>query len=289
MNSILPKVTLADGTTRHFGCIPSGGRGTLSGVQSLTAPARLTGMQLSPEVRWEWPGSATDAYHQNIDAPIYDQGPLGSCVSNALLGAFEFIDMWNPILVSLGMDTPEPHESKSRLFHYYWGRTVAGLDTNLDTGMPIWSGIQAIISLGLPPEADWPYDPLKFAETPPKQASLDADKERLLYFKWLPTRNLQLIKAMLMGKKPFFFGVGVGNDFAYYRPNPKGVLVAPPPGGIIGWHCMRSIGYSDALQAFRVANSWGTGWGENGYCWMDYNWFLDPAVSFDFWLFGEVT
>lgn len=56
--------------------------------------------------------------------------------------------------------------------------------------------------------------------------------------------------------------------------------------GTSGGHAMTIVGYNDAAWvdvdsdgvvdadekgAFRIANSWGTGWGEAGYCWLSYN------------------
>ncbi len=36
-------------------------------------------------------------------------------------------------------------------------------------------------------------------------------------------------------------------------------------------HAVLIVGWSDQLGAWRVKNSWGTWWGENGYMWIDYN------------------
>nr|WP_243455289.1 C1 family peptidase [Meiothermus sp. CFH 77666] len=37
-----------------------------------------------------------------------------------------------------------------------------------------------------------------------------------------------------------------------------------------GDHAMLMVGYDDSKQAFRVKNSWGSGWNEGGYVWMSY-------------------
>ncbi len=56
--------------------------------------------------------------------------------------------------------------------------------------------------------------------------------------------------------------------------------------GTNGYHAMTVVGYNDSIWvdingnnsvdpgekgAFRIANSWGTGWGEGGFCWMAYD------------------
>ncbi|MEJ0106451.1 MAG: C1 family peptidase [Bacteroidota bacterium] len=37
-----------------------------------------------------------------------------------------------------------------------------------------------------------------------------------------------------------------------------------------GGHAMVVIGYNDTKNAFKVMNSWGTKWGDNGFAWIDY-------------------
>jgi PKD repeat protein len=62
--------------------------------------------------------------------------------------------------------------------------------------------------------------------------------------------------------------------------------------GTSGYHGMTVVGYNDDVWvdingngavdagekgAFRIANSWGTGWGESGYCWMAYDALKNPS------------
>lgn len=47
-----------------------------------------------------------------------------------------------------------------------------------------------------------------------------------------------------------------------------------------GLHAMTVVGYDDNKEggAFRVLNSWGTGWGDKGYIWMKYNDFVTSSI-----------
>ncbi len=46
---------------------------------------------------------------------------------------------------------------------------------------------------------------------------------------------------------------------------------------LLNWHSMTIIGYDDARQAFRIRNSWGEGWGDNGNFWLGYDCFTSNA------------
>ncbi len=38
-----------------------------------------------------------------------------------------------------------------------------------------------------------------------------------------------------------------------------------------GVHAITIVGYDDSKHAFKVINSWGTGWGDAGFTWIDYD------------------
>lgn len=38
-----------------------------------------------------------------------------------------------------------------------------------------------------------------------------------------------------------------------------------------GWHAVVITGYDDSKQAFKIKNSWGEGWGDEGYGWLPYD------------------
>lgn len=52
-----------------------------------------------------------------------------------------------------------------------------------------------------------------------------------------------------------------------------GGVWTPPPGsnGGSAGHAMLIVGYDDARKAFRVKNSWGRGFGDQGYAWISYD------------------
>jgi len=46
---------------------------------------------------------------------------------------------------------------------------------------------------------------------------------------------------------------------------------------------VEAVGFDDSRQWFIVRNSWGTSWGDAGYCYMPYNYICDTSLANDFW------
>lgn len=51
----------------------------------------------------------------------------------------------------------------------------------------------------------------------------------------------------------------------------------------VGGHAVLAVGYSDDDKRFIVRNSWGTGWGMQGYFSMPYDYLSNSSLSNDFW------
>jgi len=62
--------------------------------------------------------------------------------------------------------------------------------------------------------------------------------------------------------------VYVNSSFGAYT---NGVINDDSRTGWGGWHCVQVVGWDDAKQAYLIKNSWGTGWGMNGFGWVRYN------------------
>jgi len=80
-------------------------------------------------------------------------------------------------------------------------------------------------------------------------------------------------KNYLAQGRPILFGADVGDRFYTW----KGKSVIYSDVNKIGGHAMVLVGYNDTIGtngAFRVRNSWGTDWADNGSIWVDYNFFL---------------
>ncbi|MEZ4962617.1 MAG: C1 family peptidase [Saprospiraceae bacterium] len=101
----------------------------------------------------------------------------------------------------------------------------------------------------------------------------EASQHKIKYYRRID-QDLCSIKEQLAANNPVLFGAKVGSNFS----NLRGEQVFAQPDIDGGGHAMVIAGYDDNRQAFRIVNSWGTGWGDNGYAWIDYNFFVSQFV-----------
>lgn len=86
---------------------------------------------------------------------------------------------------------------------------------------------------------------------------------------------LYTLKQILLTNTPIEFSILIKDDFIKLINKNSIVNADNNTGKEIGIHAMIIIGYDDAKKAFRIQNSWGTGWGDNGRSWIDYNYLYD--------------
>ena len=227
-------------------------------------PAVVTQLPPKVDLRTQCPG-------------VYDQGQLGSCTANAIAGALEFDQM----------KQKEQPFTPSRLFIYYNEREIEGTVAS-DSGAQIRDGVKSVNQQGAPPETDWPYDITKFADKPPQPAFDDATKHEAILYQRL-TQTLDQLKGCLAAGFPFVFGFVVYESFE--SPEVASTGQAPMPGAgekQLGGHAVLAVGYDESQQRFTVRNSWGPGWGMQGYFTLPYPYLLQGTLSSDFWTIRSV-
>jgi C1A family cysteine protease len=160
---------------------------------------------------------------------------------------------------------------------------------NSDSGGQIRDGIKSEAKQGDCPENLWPYDITKFAVEPPKQCYDSALKYKAINYQRL-VQDLNQLKGCLASGYPFVFGFTVYPSFESPQVAQTGHAPMPAPGEqAIGGHAVMAVGYDDSNQWFILRNSWGTGWGMEGYFTLPYPYLLSQNLSSDFWTIRVVS
>ena len=213
----------------------------------------------------------------NMFRPISDQLSVGSCVSNSV------VDLTEMRLAQKKKVDPSQIKDLSRLFNYWTARNNETPPcANSDNGTRLRLACDSAMRYGLPNEDIYPYDITKVNERPTIMAFRMAVENRIAGFYKLNETgdNLLLqIKQSLSAGSPIAFGTAVADS---YRSITDDTVVTPPSSGIIGNHCQVICGWSNEKQAFKIRNSWGIGWGENGYCYMSPS-YMTWSGTMDFW------
>ncbi len=210
--------------------------------------------------------------------PVLDQGQLGSCTANSLANAHLFDQM--------AQNDPQD-QLPSRLFIYWNERDLEG-SVQSDSGAQIRDGIKVLAKLGAPPESVWPYDIAQFATKPPAAAYQTALSEVALNYQRL-TQSLPQLKGALAAGYPFVFGFTVYESFESDAVATTGIVPMPgPTERSLGGHAVMAVGYDDSLQVFRVENSWGPTWGQNGFFTIPYAYLASANLASDLWTIRQV-
>lgn len=208
---------------------------------------------------------------------IEDQGNLGSCTGQAIVGAIELLNK------RVGKTN-----DLSRLFVYYYERLIEGT-VNYDSGAYIRDGIKACYTYGAPLESLWPYVIKRFATKPSNTAIKDAARRRITLYERAVNFN-SCIDAINNGY-PVIVGFLVYSSFMSSIVQSTGMMPYPNLKReiLLGGHAVLLVGYDNSTQRFIARNSWGPNWGDKGYFYMPYQVIQNNAISSDFWVIKTVN
>jgi len=91
----------------------------------------------------------------------------------------------------------------------------------------------------------------------------------------------------LLDGYPIVFGINVYDSFESDDVSKTGIVPLPDKDKekCLGGHAILIVGFKeiDNKNYFIVRNSWGTEWGDNGYCYMPFEYVLNEKLAEDFW------
>lgn len=202
--------------------------------------------------------------------PILDQGQIGSCVSNATYATFYIMSKGEIQL--------------SRLHHYFCARAYGKLSLTKDTGLNILAALKTVKSYGISSETYWPYVTIKFTKLAPSSSFTKLYKlNNYAYANVI--QDIAHIKECLILNLPVIIGVKVYTSFESETANKTGIIPIPDPNEtFLGGHCIIIVGFNDSTGYFQFQNSWGSGWGDNGYGYLPYEYATDQTLTPDLFI-----
>lgn len=219
--------------------------------------------------------------------PALDQGPLESCT------AFATGKLVRSSHVRQGMGKPE---RLSEMAQWWYCRATHGMAAH-NTGSYLRTNFQVLNEFGFCPSCLWPYvtEGDAWRRQPPVRAlrgSYDQSTHggRLAVYRRITETGLARIgavQAALHAGYPVAYGTDVSEAFVRGELGHGPVL--PPADGepIAGGHAMVLGGYDhdtpDGRARFWSLNSWGQGWGDEGWWQMSADYLCDGRTR-DLWV-----
>ncbi len=216
------------------------------------------------------PGSPPPSVTLAEYALVLDQGGTLSCVAHAVAQGIHVARR------ARGLDSEMP----SWGFLYWNSRGYHGAETE-DGGTYPRTCLKSAVRFGAPSEAQCPWEPWQINRSPSWAAYRHAFDERGArgYLRLFETGSarLEAMRNALAAGFPVVFGTAVDEAFLDF----SGGRVVGPPTEVAGLHAMLAVGYESGR--FRVVNSWGTAWGEHGFCWLSDSYLTHPETV-DLWV-----
>jgi C1A family cysteine protease len=204
-----------------------------------------------------------------------------SCVANAFVGAYEY-------LAKRGLGSSS---DVSRLFVYYNARTQTGCQ-NADEGTAMYCAINSLIEYGACSEELWPNSEELLCEEPDVDSYEHAAYFRITESEFIKT-DLDLWRHTLAEGYPIAFALNTFESFDDATSNGGRVPVPKSSDNVRethGWHAMLCVGYSDKDRMFIVRNSWGSAWGDKGYCYVPYDYVMHQEYNaHDSWIIKSLS
>jgi C1A family cysteine protease len=208
---------------------------------------------------------------RSVCSTIEHQMSIGSCTAQAIVGMLECIEN----------SKRKSYTDLSRLFVYYYEREIEGT-IHYDSGAYLRDGIKVLKNKGVCDEVLWPYDINRYKECPPIECTMNAQRRKITQYMRITNLNDKL--QCLAEGFPFVFGAALYSSFDTDITKKTGVIPMPQRSEeFLGGHAMCCVGADMIKRNFIIRNSWGKDWGDNGYCYMPFDYLNNDNLSNDFW------
>ena len=211
--------------------------------------------------------------------PVGNQGQQGSCTAWAVGYYHKTHTEW----LEHGWDVTEREHQFSPAFIYNQ------INGGVDRGSSFTNAMQLLIDQGGASLADMPYrdwDPRVWPSDAAFFNALPYRAEAMFAIDLSDTSGVNAVRQRLANGYTSVIGIAVYSNFDNIHEFDNIYTVADRYGSNRGGHAVTIVGYCDTLTtadgpgAFRIANSWGTGWGDAGYFWMSYTAVMDSDLSY---------
>ncbi|HZH13068.1 MAG TPA: C1 family peptidase [Archangium sp.] len=210
---------------------------TARAIEAANALRALRTERAAPPASADWRNNPG-----NWLTPVKDQGSCGSCVAFSTVAAIEA-----RIRIACKNAGMPVDLSESSLF-------FCGCENCCDEGWNFNAALGFCAETGIAKEESFPY-------TPQDQPCKSGLKPYIKINGWSEVLAIEERKSLLASKGPMVGGMAIFQDFYSYGSG----IYRHVSGALVGHHAICIVGYDDEEGCWICKNSWGEGFGENGY------------------------
>lgn len=222
---------------------------------------------------------------------VRNQGNLGSCTT------FAVVSMYESIVNRLQNRGDDNKSNLSEQFIYHYSNVVKGRP---EGGSNFYEQLEVLGTKGICDEALFGYTSGNMGTEPSEEAIEEAANHRVLKALQIQlhdtgdklesiTLNHRLLTSALTEGHPVGIALKLYDSFgkngAYVnRPSESEIAAGESEN-----HAMVIVGYSEENKCYIVRNSWGEGFGDNGYCYISSTYIDDPDFNMFSCIITETT
>ena len=231
--------------------------------------------------------ASKDKLPDNVDLtdyfpPVKSQGQYGTCVAWAS-GYYYRAYLRNKALKLSKSEMEDTHNQFSPK-DLFWAIPQSEKGENCH-GTNFKAALDVMLNRGIATLFTVPYENMGSCGNVPEESwTQEAANYKIARYRQIDESefNVTGFKSYLSKGIPIAFGAKVGATFMYWK---GGVLNSEST--YEGGHAMVIVGYDDNKAAFKVINSWGADWCEDGYIWVDYSFMFSNFIKYGFVAYSD--
>jgi C1A family cysteine protease len=194
--------------------------------------------------------------------PVGNQGGEGCCVAFAIGYAARSVEQYYRTKAT-------SYSNSTNIFSPEFLYNQIKFSTDCTSGTSMQSALDFIMAKGIATYQSMPYSSTNGCSLMPTSTQLsEALNFKIGGYSKIITTDKAAIKAMISLNHPVILTITADNSFV----NAKNAFIWKSYSGSGALpHCIVICGYDDTKNAYKIMNSWGTGWGDAGFSWIDYD------------------
>ena len=203
--------------------------------------------------------------------PVITQGSEGSCVAFAVGYAARSAEQYY-------RSGATSYSNSSNIFSPEFLYNQIKFSTDCNSGSAMHTALDFIKLNGICTFQSMPYSSSNGCSLlPTASQSSEAQNFKITSYAKMYTTDRAAIKSMVSQKHPVIINILADNSFISAK---AGFIWKVYSGSGTLAHALVICGYDDSKNAYLVYNSWGTAWGDAGYSWIDYDFFLTKTGTY---------